>query len=83
MQHAYQLQRRRRWQQLFGPSSKHYPPYYRPNPTGRHYVAHLRLWYARNHPDEDFAQNLRGGAAAAFESRRTRYADWPALKKLE
>ena len=23
MQHAYQFQRRRRWQQLFGPSSKH------------------------------------------------------------
>ena len=30
VQHAYQLQRRRRWQQLFGPSSKHYP-----NTTGR------------------------------------------------
>jgi len=27
MQHAYQFQRRRRWQQLFGPSSKHYPLY--------------------------------------------------------
>ena len=31
IQHGYQLQRRRRWQQLFGRSSKRYPRYYRPN----------------------------------------------------
>ena len=48
MQHAYQFQRRRRWQQLFGPSSKHYPRYYRPNPASRSYVQHLRLWYAQS-----------------------------------
>jgi hypothetical protein len=53
VQHAYQLQRRRRWQQLFGPSSKHYPLYYRPNPASRRYVQHLRRWYAQSHPDED------------------------------
>src|SRR6476659_4490079 len=40
MQHAYQLHRRRRWQQLFGPSSKHYPLYYRPNPASQRYVQH-------------------------------------------
>ena len=51
VQHAYQLQRRRRWQQLFGPSSKHYPLYYRPNPASRRYVQHLRRWYAQSHPD--------------------------------
>ena len=49
VQHGYQLQRRRRWQQLFGPSSKHYPRYYRPNPASRRYVQHLRLWYAQSH----------------------------------
>ncbi|TMJ23009.1 MAG: hypothetical protein E6G93_04805 [Alphaproteobacteria bacterium] len=58
VQHAYQLQRRRRWQQLFGPSSKHYPRYYRPNPASRRYVQHLRLWYAQSHPDEDFAETF-------------------------
>jgi hypothetical protein len=33
LQHSYQLQRRRRWQQLFGRSSQRYPRYYRPNPA--------------------------------------------------
>lgn len=82
VQHAYQLQRRRRWQRLFGPSSKHYPLYYRPNPASRHYVQHLRLWYAQSHPDEDFAETF----AVWLRPRsnwRTRYAGWPALKKLE
>ena len=82
LQHAYQLQRRRRWQQLFGPSSKRYPRYYRPNPASRHFVQHLRLWYAQSHPDEDFAETF----AVWLKPRsnwRTRYAGWPALKKLE
>jgi Putative zinc-binding metallo-peptidase len=82
VQHAYQLQHRRRWQQLFGPSSKHYPRYYRPNPASRRYVQHLRLWYAQSHPDEDFAETF----AVWLRPRsnwRTRYAGWPALKKLE
>jgi len=35
LQHSYQLQRRRRWQKLFGRSSQRYPRYYRPNrPAG-------------------------------------------------
>jgi len=82
VQHAYQLQRRRRWQQLFGPSSKHYPLYYRPNPASRRYVQHLRRWYAQSHPDEDFAETF----AVWLRPRsnwRTRYAGWPALKKLD
>ena len=82
VQHAYQLQRRRRWQQLFGLSSKRYPRHYRPNPASRRYVQHLRLWYAQSHPDEDFAETF----AVWLRPRskwRTRYADWPALKKLE
>ncbi len=32
VQLAYQLQRRRRWQELFGASSTRYPRYYRPDP---------------------------------------------------
>ena len=82
IQHGYELQRRRRWQQLFGPSSKRYPRYYRPNPASRRYVQHLRLWYAQSHPDEDFAETF----AVWLRPRsnwRTRYAGWPALKKLE
>ncbi|MEK7751686.1 MAG: putative zinc-binding metallopeptidase, partial [Acidobacteriota bacterium] len=58
VQHSYHLHRRRRWQQLFGASSKRYPRYYRPNPASRHFVQHLRLWYAQSHPDEDFAETF-------------------------
>jgi hypothetical protein len=81
VQHAYKLHRRRRWQQLFGPTSKRYPRYYQPNPASRNYVQHLRLWYAQSHPDEDFAETF----AVWLRPRsnwRTRYIGWPALKKL-
>ena len=44
VQHAYQLHRRRRWQQLFGPASTRYPDSDRPNPARRLYVYHRRLW---------------------------------------
>jgi hypothetical protein len=82
VQHSYQLQRRRRWQQLFGRSSIRYPKYYRPNPASKQFVQHLRLWYAQSHPDEDFAETF----AVWLKPRsdwRTRYAGWPAFRKLE
>ena len=82
IQHAYALSQRRAWQHLFGPSSRRYPRYYRPNPASRQFVQHLRLWYAQSHPDEDFAETF----AVWLRPRsnwRTRYAGWPALKKLE
>jgi hypothetical protein len=82
IQNAYQLHRHRSWQRLFGPSSRRYPTYYRPNPASKNYVQHLRLWYAQSHPDEDFAETF----AVWLRPRsnwRTRYAGWPALKKLE
>ncbi len=82
LQHSYELQRRRRWQQLFGPSSIRYPRYYRPNPASKHFVQHLRLWYAQSHPDEDFAETF----AVWLRPRsnwRMHYAEWPAIKKLE
>ena len=82
LQHAYQLQRRHRWQELFGKSSRKYPEVYRPNPASRRYVQHLRLYYAQSHPAEDFAETV----AVWFQPRavwRKRYSGWPALKKLE
>jgi hypothetical protein len=82
LQHAYQVQRRRRWQAAFGASSKRYPKAYRPRPGSRQHVQHLDLWYAQSHPDEDFAETF----AVWLGSRRawrTRYQGWPALKKLE
>ena len=82
VQHAYQLQRRRRWQQLFGPSSKRYPRYYRANPASRNHVQNLRLWYAQSHPDEDFAETFAVWLTPRANWRK-RYEGWPALKKLQ
>ncbi len=82
VQHAYQLQRRRSWQRLFGSATRRYPDYYRPNPSSRRFVQHLRLYYAQSHPVEDFAETF----AVWLQPRaawRKRYEGWPALKKLE
>lgn len=82
LQHAFQVQRRRRWQAAFGASSKRYPKVYRPRPGSRQHVQHLDLWYAQSHPDEDFAETFAVwlGSRKAW---RARYQGWPALKKLE
>ena len=81
MQHAYNLHRRRRWQQLFGRSSTRYPDYYRPDPASKDYVQHLGRWYAQCHPDEDFAETFAVWLTPRSAWRK-RYADWPALEKL-
>jgi hypothetical protein len=82
MQHAYQLQRRRKWQQHFGKSSQAYPDKYNPHPGSKSHVLHLDYWYAQSHPDEDFAETF----AVWLKPRqpwRQRYVGWPALAKLE
>jgi len=46
--YAYQLQRRKKWQQLFGRTSPEgTPDTYRPRPFSRSYVVHLEDWYAQ------------------------------------
>jgi hypothetical protein len=82
IQHAYVLHRRRRWQELFGRSSIKYPEYYRPNPESKDFVQHLRRWYGQSHPDEDFAETFAVWLTPRSNWRK-RYADWPALAKLE
>jgi hypothetical protein len=83
IQHAYKLHRRRKWRELFGKSSTPYPDFYRPNPASKHYVQHLRRWYAQSHPDEDFAETFAVWLTPRSDWRK-RYADWPvALAKLE
>ncbi|HXY32224.1 MAG TPA: putative zinc-binding metallopeptidase [Gemmatimonadaceae bacterium] len=83
VQHAYQLQRRRRWQQLFGRASRPYPDHYRPDRESRRHVRYLRYWYAQSHPVEDFAETFAVWLDPASHWRR-RYAEWPrALRKLE
>lgn len=82
IQQAYRLHRRRRWQELFGLSSKPYPDEYRPDPSSKRFVQHLRMYYAQSHPDEDFAETFAVWLGQRARWRK-RYAGWPALEKLE
>ena len=79
---AYRLRTRRRRQQIFGPSYMEYPDYYTPKPYSKSFVLHLDSWYAQSHPDEDFAETFAVWLNPDSDWR-TRYVDWPALKKLE
>ena len=59
-----------------------YPDYYTPKPYSKSYVLHLDSWYAQSHPDEDFAETFAVWLTPDSDWR-TRYVDWPALKKLQ
>ena len=82
LDNAYRLRRRRRWRETFGPASLPYPQSYRPRPGSRRYVQHLGSWYAQSHPTEDFAETFAVWLKPTSDWR-SRYADWPALCKLE
>jgi hypothetical protein len=82
VQHAFGLQRLRRWRELFGSVAQPYPDHYQPNPASRRYVIHLPYWYAQSHPAEDFAETFAVWLAPGTRWRK-RYAGWQALAKLE
>ena len=82
LENAYRLRRRRDRQAVFGRSTQSYPKYYTPKPYSKSYVLHLVMWYAQSHPDEDFAETFAVWLTPQSQWRE-RYADWPALKKLE
>jgi len=79
---AYQLNRRRDWQQHFGKSSEKYPETYLPRPYSKRYVLHLPNWYAQAHPHEDWAETFAVWLKPGSDWRK-RYRGWPALKKLQ
>jgi hypothetical protein len=79
---AFKLRLRRQRRKLFGSPSQPYPEFYAPRPYSKSFVLHLDPWYAQSHPDEDFAETF--AVWLTPESNwKTRYAGWPALKKLE
>lgn len=82
VQYAYGVHRRSHWRKLFGNAAKPYPDHYRANPASRNHVQHLRRWYAQCHPDEDFAETFAVWLTPRANWRK-RYADWPALAKLD
>jgi len=79
---AFRLRRRRTRQRLFGASATAYPEYYTPKPYSKSFVLHLDSWYAQSHPDEDFAETFAVWLTPDSQWRH-RYAEWPALRKLE
>jgi hypothetical protein len=79
---AFRLRLRRQRRDVFGPPTIPYPEFYTPKPYSKSYVLHLDSWYAQSHPDEDFAETFAVWLTPDSEWR-TRYAGWPALKKLE
>jgi hypothetical protein len=79
---AFRLRLKRQRRSIFGTPLEPYPEFYTPKPYSRSYVLHLDAWYAQSHPDEDFAETFAVWLTPNSEWRQ-RYADWPAIKKLE
>ncbi len=82
IENAYRLRRKKFRREVFGSTTEPYPEYYTPRPYSKSFVLHLDLWYAQSHPDEDFAESFAVWLTPDFPWRE-RYADWPAIKKIE
>ena len=82
LDNAYRLRRRKRWREAFGPASRRYPDRYKARPGSRRYVHHLGDWYAQAHPTEDFAETFAVWLTP-HSAWRKRYAEWPAVRKLQ
>ncbi len=80
--YAYQLYKKKKWQQTFGLASTEETEFYRPRPYSRSYVVHLDDWYGQSHPDEDFAETFAIWLTPGLDWRE-RYQGWKALEKLE
>jgi len=81
LSYAYDLNRKRSWQRVFGHSSEEYGDTYRFRPYSKSYVRHLDYYYAQYHPDEDFVETFAVWLTPDLDWRR-KYAGWKALDKL-
>lgn len=80
--HAFKFNKDPERINVFGDSSKKYPQYYLPKPYSKNFVINLKNNYAQSHPDEDFAETF----SVWLQDKKhwqNKYANWPALKKLE
>ncbi len=86
--YAYRLWEQKEWCELFGRFGEPYRDTFDTDPFSRRFVRHLahgqarRTTYAQKHPDEDFAETVAVWLTPKSNWRR-RYANWPALRKLE
>jgi len=79
--YAYELYKRTRWRQLFGPFSARYSNSYYPRPYSKRYVVHLEDNYAQAHPDEDFAETFAVWLTPGIDWQQ-KYSGWPVMSKL-
>ena len=79
--YAYQLYKKTRWRELFGPFSAKYSDSYSYQPYSRRFVIHLEDNYAQCHPDEDFAETFAVWLTPGSRWEE-KYRGWPVLKKL-
>lgn len=82
LNHAYLLQKHKRWQQLFGPPSLEYSESFRARPYSKRFVRHLDGYYAQSHPEEDFSETFAIWLTPEIDWRQ-QYRGWKALEKLE
>lgn len=81
LNYAYDLYKKTRWRELFGPFSARYLNSYYAQPYSRRFVSHLEDNYAQSHPDEDFAETFAVWLAPNSQWQ-AKYGDWPVIKKL-
>lgn len=82
LNHAYLLQKDRRWKKLFGPPYLEYSESFRARPYSKRFVRHLEGWYAQSHPEEDFAETVAIWLTPELDWR-LQYRDWQALEKIQ
>jgi len=81
LNYAYELYKKTRWRELFGPFSTRYSDLYYYQPYSRRFVLHLKDNYAQAHPDEDFAETFAIWLTPN-SNWQEKYSDWPVIKKL-
>lgn len=82
LNYAYEMFKKTRWRQLFGPMSAKYSDSYHFLPYSKRFVIHLENHYAQCHPDEDFAETFAVWLTPGSDWQR-KYQDWPVIKKLQ
>src|SRR4030042_709538 len=82
LNYAYELYKKTRWRELFGPFSTKYSDIYHFQPYSKRFVLHLKENYAQAHPDEDFAETFAIWLTPN-SNWQEKYSDWPVIKKLQ
>jgi hypothetical protein len=82
LNHAYLLEKDKKWRKLFGSPSLEYSESYRARPYSKRFVRHLDGWYAQSHPEEDFAETVAIWLTPGLDWKN-QYRGWSALEKLK